>query len=536
MAVGRGAGIAVVSVVFAAMVGAAGYGVYEFAGAGGPDAGPAPARTGPPDAQEVRDAARGFLKAWAGEDAAGAAALTDAPSRAQQAVAEYWDVLDAGSMRTTVRRPSGTRVPFTVKVSLPAGDGKAEWSYESSLTVVRDGADGRAVVSWAPAVLHPSLESGQHLAAGPSDAPPGVVHDRDGRALDLQELPSLSGILPRLRAQAGDGPEGTPGTEVRVVRDGSGETVRTLHTLAKGKPGKPLRTTIDADLQRAAEEAVASRRETSSLVAVDSATGGVLAVANNPAGGFNGAFSGSWAPGSTFKVVTAAALLERGASSGTSLPCPAQLYVNGKEFHNSEGGSAARATLAQDFAASCNTAFISLRDRLPDDALTSTARDVFGLGLEWHTGVESRDASVPPPGGDPVEKAATMIGQGRVQANPLAMASVAATVRSGRFRQPVLVPGQEQVAAARTLSPGVLDQLRSMMRLTATSGTAASALAGLGGDVGAKTGSAEVDGQDTANGWLIAYRGDVAVAAVVERGGHGVDSAGPLVRAVLAAG
>jgi cell division protein FtsI/penicillin-binding protein 2 len=74
------------------------------------------------------------------------------------------------------------------------------------------------------------------------------------------------------------------------------------------------------------------------------------------------------------------------------------------------------------------------------------------------------------------------------------------------------------------------------MRVTATSGTAAEAMAGLSGDIGAKTGSAEVDGQKKPNGWFTAYRGDLAAAAVVPRGGHGGSSAGPMVAQLLRAG
>jgi cell division protein FtsI/penicillin-binding protein 2 len=74
------------------------------------------------------------------------------------------------------------------------------------------------------------------------------------------------------------------------------------------------------------------------------------------------------------------------------------------------------------------------------------------------------------------------------------------------------------------------------MHLTATNGTAAPAMRGVYGTfVGAKTGSAEVGGQDKPNGWFTAYRDDVAAAGVVQQGGHGVDSAGPIVAAILKA-
>jgi cell division protein FtsI/penicillin-binding protein 2 len=75
-----------------------------------------------------------------------------------------------------------------------------------------------------------------------------------------------------------------------------------------------------------------------------------------------------------------------------------------------------------------------------------------------------------------------------------------------------------------------------MMNRTATSGTAAGIMSGLGGNIGAKTGSAEVDGQAKSNSWFTGYRNDIAAAAMTQDGGHGIDAAGPIVRAVLAAG
>lgn len=72
-----------------------------------------------------------------------------------------------------------------------------------------------------------------------------------------------------------------------------------------------------------------------------------------------------------------------------------------------------------------------------------------------------------------------------------------------------------------------------MMRLTATSGTGRTAMAPVGGDKGAKTGSAEVDGAGSPDSWFTGFSGDVAAAAMVEGGGHGGDAAGPIVAAVL---
>ncbi|MBR8642818.1 hypothetical protein KEF29_34730 [Streptomyces tuirus] len=169
-----------------------------------------------------------------------------------------------------------------------------------------------------------------------------------------------------------------------------------------------------------------------------------------------------------------------------------------------------------------------------DDAsdLHDEARDVFGFG-NWSIGggVQTSDPSVPasPMGGD---KAAQFIGQGQVTASPLVMASVAATVRDGAFHQPVILPDQPQTPAPRQIPATTADYLRHMMRAVATGGTASARLSTLPG-VGAKTGTAE-EGTGT-NGWLTACNDDLAVAALVEGGTSGVDSAGYVVRDMLTA-
>lgn len=123
--------------------------------------------------------------------------------------------------------------------------------------------------------------------------------------------------------------------------------------------------------------------------------------------------------------------------------------------------------------------------------------------------------------------------------NPLNMASVTATAITGTFRQPFVVSPKldnRQLATARGLSSDTAAQLKQMMRLTATGGTAQDAMRGLGGDIGAKTGSAEVDGQTKSDSWFTGFRNDVAAAAMTEEGGHGGDAAGPIVAQVLRAG
>jgi cell division protein FtsI/penicillin-binding protein 2 len=278
----------------------------------------------------------------------------------------------------------------------------------------------------------------------------------------------------------------------------------------------------------------------SSIVALQPSTGQVLAIANNRDDGFNAAFLGQLAPGSTMKIISAATLIDTGLTTMNGpAPCTPTATWQSQTFHNLTGLSPDEgATLSDSFARSCNTAFVKFADDVKVDSLTREAQDRFGLGRDnWKTGIPSFDGSVPASGGP--DTAANLIGQGQVQMSPLNMASVTATAKTGTFRQPVLVAqslDDRQLATARGLSAGTSAQLRAMMNRTATSGTAAGIMSGLSGSIGAKTGSAEVDGQSKSNSWFTGYRNDVAAAAMTQDGGHGIDAAGPIVRAVLAAG
>ncbi|MFI1965638.1 penicillin-binding transpeptidase domain-containing protein [Streptomyces pathocidini] len=547
-----GAKVAVVGGVFAAMVGAAGYGAYSLLGGGGSGSGdplsvvaeagkPSPVKTGPPSAAEVKETARKFLAAWAKGDAAGAANHTDNRQDAAAALKSYREDAHISEVRLTPRQANGRTVPFTVDAVITYKGKKADWSYGSELTVTRGKTTGRALVDWQATVVHPDLHRGDSLKTGEADAAPIKALDRNGKELTEEEHPALRGVLSSLRERYGDKSGGEAGVETWISRAdaaGSKETPdETLKVLSKGMPGT-LKTTLDAGLQSAAEQAVRQHGK-AGVVAVKPSTGEILAVANSPADGFNLALQGSLAPGSTMKVISSALLLEKGlAGYGKPHPCPKYASYGGWKFQNDKKFEIKNGTFEQSFARSCNTAFITQAEKLDDSALTKEAQEVFGIGLNWQTGVPTFDGAVPVQTNAP--KAASLIGQGGVRMNPLNMASVAATVQSGSFKQPYLVApsldNRPLATAARSLPSGVLQQLRSLMRLTATAGTAAQAMSGVGGDVGAKTGSAEVDGQKDPNGWFTAYRGDLAAAAVVPEGGHGGDSAGPLVAQLLKTG
>jgi cell division protein FtsI/penicillin-binding protein 2 len=186
-----------------------------------------------------------------------------------------------------------------------------------------------------------------------------------------------------------------------------------------------------------------------------------------------------------------------------------------------------------DFAKSCNNAFTQQWPHL-SGALASTAKEYFGLNQKWDIGISGISSSYfnAPASASGSELAQEAFGQGDLVASPIAMASVVATVGNGSFQQPYLVPGTKRVTA--TPLPQTTDTyLKQMMREVVTGGTAAGL--GLGPNVIAKTGTADIQKQEKPNSWLIAYDSslDMAVGCLVLDAGYGATYAGPEVQAFL---
>lgn len=526
------------------MLGGAGYGTYNIMSAlngdGGGSGVAAEKKSGPPGKDEVERTTDRFFAAWEQGAVSTAASYTNNDAAAEQLLTAFEDEAHIRDVKITPGAARGTTVPFTVKAKV-AYDGKSKpLSYQSRLTVVRGITTGRALVDWRPSVVHPELRKDDTLVTEESAAPPIEAVGRDGSELTKEKYPSLGPVLDALRDKYGEKAGGTPGVEL-VVRHTAGNAPDTpLLTLAEGRPGK-LATTISPSAQAAAEQAV-KRFAQSSVVAVKPSTGEVMAVANHRTDAFSAAFQGQAAPGSTMKIITAAMLIDNGVTSMNGpAPCPDTAVWQSQTFKNLTGMAPnENATLANSFMRSCNTAFVKLIDEEPltDASLAQEAEQRFGLGRDdWRTGIASFDGSVPAAGGP--DRAAGAIGQGQVQMSPLNMASVTATAITGTFRQPYLVPpglDDRRLARAQGLKASTAAQLKQMMRLTATRGTAQEAMRGLTGDIGAKTGSAEVDGNAKSNSWFTGFRGDIAAAAMTEEGGHGGDAAGPIVAAVLRTG
>jgi cell division protein FtsI/penicillin-binding protein 2 len=228
---------------------------------------------------------------------------------------------------------------------------------------------------------------------------------------------------------------------------------------------------------------------------------------------------GKYPPGSTFKIVTATAALEAGTvKPDATVPCPGTINSGGKKFVNANQFSLGDVPLRTAFARSCNTSFIGLGEKLPDDALTKTAAQ-YGFGAGWKLPVAAFTGSVPPPT-SPAAKSADAIGQGTVLASPFAMALMVASVQRGSLPTPSLIADQPatQHAAAEPLSPTAIGPLREFARAVVTEGTAKAVLGShSGGGLAGKTGTAEYGNESPprAHSWFVGYRGDLAFAVFV---------------------
>jgi cell division protein FtsI/penicillin-binding protein 2 len=293
-----------------------------------------------------------------------------------------------------------------------------------------------------------------------------------------------------------------------------------------GVVGAPVRTTLDPRIIAAADAALGTEGNPAAIVAIQPSTGAIRAFANRPSNGFNRALQGRYPPGSTFKVLTTMALLASGVTPDTRISCPKEVVVNGRTFGNAEDEELGDIPFREAFIHSCNTAFIQLAQRLKPADLEAVARAA-GFDAAPALGAAAASSQFPTPSGV-VDQVSAAIGQGRVLATPLEMASVAAAVAAGGFRAPHLV--ELPVAPElRPLAPGTAETLQALMRLVVVRGTGKKARLP-GTPVAGKTGTAEFGNSVPlqTHAWFIAFRGDLAIAVIVEDGGFGGDAAAPI--------
>ncbi|MFD7708903.1 penicillin-binding transpeptidase domain-containing protein [Streptomyces sp. NPDC059786] len=352
-------------------------------------------------------------------------------------------------------------------------------------------------------------------------------------------------------------------------------------------PGGQVVTTIDAGAQRAAYEGLGARR--GAVAAVEPATGRILALVSAPSydpgtlSGTGPAVAREWArlnaddakpmlnraigqtypPGSTFKVVTAAAALDAGVvkdlDAPTDSPDPYTLPGTTTRLGNEVKGCA-NASLRYAFQWSCNTVFAKLGVDVGLRGMTgSAARIGFndrGLRIPFAVAPSNFDARL-----DRAQLALSSIGQFDTRATPLQMAMAAGAVAGGgSVKSPYLVErtttrtgATVRTKGARTLRqamrPGTAAKVRELMTDVVAKGTGGNA-AIPGATVGGKTGTAQhgIGNSGTPYAWFVSWaqaddamQPAVAVAVVVEdasavRGDiSGGGDAAPIAKAVMKA-
>ncbi|GGX93757.1 peptidoglycan D,D-transpeptidase FtsI family protein [Streptomyces minutiscleroticus] len=365
---------------------------------------------------------------------------------------------------------------------------------------------------------------------------------------------------------------------------------RTLDMITgKKQAGGNVVTTLSAAAQKAAFEGLGDKK--GAVAAIDPSTGAILALASTPsydpstfAGNSTETDSKAWAklqkkenpddpmlnralretypPGSTFKVVTAAAALENGlvddVDAKTDSPLPYTLPDTRTELKNEGNIPCKDASLRDALKVSCNTVFGKIGADLGKDKMKEEA-EKFGFNSEQFTPVRS-NASVFPDEMDKPQTALSSIGQFETAATPLQMAMVASAVANdGTLMKPYMVDKlqapsldvieqTEPEEMSKPLSEDNAQKLQSIMETVVQDGTGTRAQIP-GVTVGGKTGTAQhgVDNSEKPYAWFISYAklkdgsSPVAVAVVVEDGSANRDDisggglAAPIAQAVMKA-
>lgn len=466
--------------------------------------------------------------------------------------------------------PATTTVEYTISYSSSAAMEEIDFDGETILSYDYDTKSWSADLG--PALLWPGEPNAGGFDVRSRWLRRGAIVDRDGRVLASgpasdRAYPqgtvagSVVGHIKALsRADLVAGAEGSrgdlvggsgmeelfqdrlAGTPTRILRlvDDEDRTIEILGRML-GEPGRKVRSTLDLEVQKAAQSAFGSTL--GGAIVLDPATGDVVAVADaSPFGPanyvgvkgvepFNRALSGRYPPGSAMKVVTAGAALDTGTvKPGTQVSGPSE-YKGVRNFESGQFGSIPFATAVKF---SVNTAFAQVAEDLGSRKLTRYA-DLFGFNSEPR--IEAAVSSFPRPE-DLGDLMWSSVGQAQVLATPLQMASVAATVANDGVRMEPRIAKHQPKLPQRVLKRKTAKTLAGMMETVVQGGTGTGARIS-GVRVAGKTGTAEVDvgGERKNHAWFVSFAPvgapKAAVAAVAELGGIGGQVAAPLVRGIL---
>ena len=348
------------------------------------------------------------------------------------------------------------------------------------------------------------------------DGLPGVIVTPQAEMLST-DATFAPAVINEVRKAVVDELDGEAGWRVVSVNRNRADVDVLTEVAAKPMPSISL--TLDRGVQDAAQHAVDGQWRKAMLVVIKPSTGAILGVAQNAAADADGpaATTGLYPPGSTFKIVTAGAAIQRNmATPNTLLGCPGQIDIGDRTIPNYNRFDLGTVPMAKAFANSCNTTFAELASRMPPKALTDAASQ-FGIGADYTIEGLTTVTGTVPPTVNLAERTEDGFGQGKVLVTPFGMALAAATVAAGKTPTPHLIVGSQTTETGENppADPVILDGLRSMMRLVVTNGTAREI--DDAGSVYGKTGEAEFEGGSHA--WFAGYRGDLAFAALIVGGG-----------------
>ena len=425
-----------------------------------------------------------------------------------------------------------------------------------------------AHVDWAPHLAFPGLREGELLTRRSDPPRRAPILARDGARIATGSGAQRAVVFAPAAGIAGEVKAAPPGPEQEAVYArgfprgwpvGRSGLERAVEELVAGRPGGRLlagsrpvaraaprpasavRTTIDPEVQAAAVTALAGRF--GGIVALDARRAEVRALAGV-------AYSAPQPPGSTFKIVTAAAALEaRRVKPKTTFPVSTHAVIDGVNLENANRESCG-GTFENSFVHSCNSVFAPLGVRIGAKRLVSMAER---FGFNRRPPLAGASPSTLPKAaaiGSDLALGSTAIGQGKVLATPLTLAQIAQTIAAGGTqRTPSLVRGAAVPRPKRIVSAATARTLRRFMVGVVRNGTGvAAAIPGV--PVAGKTGTAELgttqgaEGEDAGatdtDAWFAAFaparKPKLAVAVMLVKAGAGGETAAPAARVVLQAG